>query len=447
MAVEASGPTFSVSGWSYRYGPRSAPVSRERRPVMEGLTAVPVPNRKRILASFAIAYVLLACGLSVTAALPELRRSVRMSDTVTSLHGSFFGWGLVVGGLFGSKAIRSLGRLNVLVGSSAALGVGAVLFGTAHSIAQSLSGGALIGLGAAAVVITVPGLVADVFGPERNAIFTQLNIAPGLGGLSFPLLLAIAPSLGLTWRVPTAALPAALLVIMAVFVGPLLRTRRSVRTFPAGRRTSDQTPTTSRDVMMLLRHRPVRHRFTLQVLAVAVEFSSGAWVVVFLREHGFSRASAPLGGAAWAIGLMSSRALTVRLIGWFGRRLEAACFLGGIIGVLMILYGPSSLRLLVVCVAAFSFGPLYTLGVERLFMNAEAAGIHDTAAVSALAAVASGLAITVGPFAVGVVADRAGLRSALLLVPLASMVGVITCLRRRGGEAGMSGQTPPAMLA
>ena len=260
---------------------------------------MPVPNRRRILASFGVAYVLLACGLSVNAALPELRRSIPMSDTVTSLHGSFFGWGLLIGGLFGSRAISRLGRLNVLVGASVALGVGAVLFGTAHVVAQSLVGGACIGLGGAALVITIPGLVADVFGPERNVIFTKLNIAPGLGGLSFPLLLALSPGAGVSWRIPTAALPVALLVVMGVFVGPLLRTRGAVRTFPAGRRGAESAPTTSRDVLVLLRHRAVRHRFALQVLTVAAEFSAGSWLVVFLRENGgFSRAMAPVGGAA-----------------------------------------------------------------------------------------------------------------------------------------------------
>ena len=414
---------------------------------MEESSAVPVPNRRRILATFSVAYVLLACGLSVNAALPELRRSIRMSDTVTSLHGSFFGWGLLVGGLFGSRAIGRVGRLNVLVGACTALGVGAVLFGTAHSIVQSLLGGACVGLGGAAVVITIPGLVADVFGPERNAIFTKLNITPGLGGMSFPLLLALAPGVGLSWRVPTAVLPASLFVVLGVIVGPLLRTTRSVRTFPAGRRGSGSSATTSRDVVALLRHRSVRHRFALQVLAVGVEFSAGSWLIVFLREDGgFSRAAAPLGGVAWAIGLMSARACTSWLIRRLGTALELCCLVGGIISVLTMIGVPSApVRLVAATAAAFCFGPLYTLGVERLFVNAEASGVVDTTAVSALAAVASGVAISVGPFAVGVLADQVGLKSALLLIPTVAAVGVFACLLRWGGEAGLSGQLHAAV--
>ena len=83
---------------------------------------------------------------------------------------------------------------------------------------------------------------------------------------------------------------------------------------------------------------------------------------------------------------------------------------------------------------------MYSLGVERLFVNAEQAGVVDTVAVSSLAAVASGVAITLGPFVVGVVADHTGLTSALLLVPGLGALALALCLVRWGNEAGRSGQ-------
>lgn len=113
----------------------------------------------------------------------------------------------------------------------------------------------------------------------------------------------------------------------------------------------------------------------------------------------------------------------------------------------MILVVPiAPLRLLVVALASFSFGPLYTLGVERLFVNAEASGSEDSTAVSSLAAVASGLAITIGPFVVGVVADLIGLRAGLLFGPAAAGVALVLCGLRWGGEAGLIGQVRPASV-
>ena len=398
-------------------------------------------DRRRTIGSLSLAYVLLACGLSVTAALPELRRTVGMSDTVTSLHGSFFGWGLLFGGLFGSRALVRFGRMNVLVVGVVAVGVGGVLFGTAHVVAQSLAGGAAIGLGGAAVVSAIPGLVADRFGSERNAIFTKLNVAPGIGGFTFPLLLAIAPVIGVSWRWPTSMLPGLLVVVFIVSVGPLLGA-------VASQVPSDRPGTRMRDVVGLLRLPGVRQRFVLQILHVAIEFSLGTWMVVFLREEGgFSKAAAPIGGAAWAIGMMASRSLVPRLTVWLGGRLEALCLLGGIVSALSILLVPvAPVRLLCVILASFSFGPLYVLGVERLFVNAEAAGVDDTTAVSSLAAVSSGLAITIGPFVVGVIADQIGLRAALLFGPVAAAVALVLCLVRWGGEAGRIGLADSAVV-
>ena len=409
-------------------------IHRTRLFRMEHLSVVPPVHRRQLLVLLSVSYALLACGLSVTVALPELRRSVPMSDTVTSLHGSFFGWALLLLGLFGSRMVVRFGNLRLLLSGTGAVGVGALLFGSAHVVTQSLSGGALIGLGGAAVVTAIPGLVADTFGDERNAIFTRLNVAPAFGGLSFPLLISAAPSLGTTWRVPTAALPALLLAVVVVLSVPELRRTRERGVVP---RT-----TSGRDVLVLLRLDGVRRRFALQVLEVGVEFSFASWLVVFLREQGgFSKAAAPIGGAAWAVGMMTSRALTPRLIGAFRNRLEASCLTGGIICALCVLAIPvPALRLLAVALTSFSFGPMYTLGVERMFVNAEQEGVVDTVAVSSLAAVASGVAITLGPFAVGVVADRIGLTSALLLVPGMAVVALALCVVRWGNEAGRSGQ-------
>jgi predicted MFS family arabinose efflux permease len=396
-----------------------------------------VADRRRMIGSLSLAYVLLACGLSVTAALPELRRTVPMSDTVTSLHGSFFGWGLLFGGLFGSRALIRFGRMNVLVLGVIGVGFGGVLFGTAQVVAQSLAGGAAIGLGGAAMVSAIPGLVADRFGAERNAIFTKLNVAPGIGGFSFPLLLALAPIVGLSWRWPTAMLPGALVLVFLISVVPLVG-RSSANREGGG--------ASMRTVVGLLRLHGVRQRFFLQILHVGIEFSLGTWIVIFLREEGgFSKAAAPIGGAAWAVGMMASRSLVPRLINRLGVHLEPACLIGGIISALTILLVPvAPIRLIVVSLASFSFGPLYTLGVERLFVNAEAAGCDDSTAVSSLAAIASGLAITIGPFVVGVVADLIGLRAGLLFGPAAAVVALVLCGVRWGGEAGLIGQSEPA---
>lgn len=404
---------------------------------------------RRVIVVISLAYALLACALSAQVALPEIRRTIPMTDIVTSLHGSFFGWALLVGGLFGSRLVGAFGRSRFLAMGVLGLGAGAVLFATGHVVAQTLAGAALSGASGAVIVITVPGLVADTFADRRSEVFTKLNTVPALAGLAFPLLVSGAPSVSLTWRWPTVVLPA-LLVTAIVATGHTLRNDSRSPRNPAH-------DTGARAVLSTLRIAPVRRRFLLQVLSVTIEFAFAVWVVTYLREVvGLSRDRAPLGAAAWALGMFGGRALVPRLIRSLGRFLEASGFTGVIAGTLLLMYGHwSGVRVVGVPMVSFSLAPMYTLGVERLFQRGEAAAAdtahipangsvtgtaNSTANLSALAAVASGLAITCGPLLVGAAGDVFGLRQAMWTIPIGAALGLLLCVVRWGDEAGRLGQ-------
>jgi MFS family permease len=386
--------------------------------------------RSHLLVALSLAYALLACGLSITAALPELRRVAPMSDTVTSLHGSFFGWGMVGGGFVGATVLRAVGRRRVLVGGVIGIASGSATFATARSPLQSLAGAAVIGICGAAVVLTTPALVADVYGEHRARVFNRINTAPAIAGLLFPLALTMATTGGVSWRVPVAVLPiiCALSIVVVVARGPLREAHRVA------------TPVSAVPIPLvpLLRNAPLRRRFGLQVLSVAMEFAMGVWVVTYLREEaGFSRSAAPLGAAAWALGMLASRAMVPMLVAALRRRLEACCYGGTAAAVLVLLAAPwPVVKLGAVAAVAFSVGPMYTLGVDRLFVR----GGSDSASISALASLASGVAVTVGPVVLGAAADRVGLSRAMLAVVVAAGIGMMLSARRWGGEAGMLGQ-------
>ncbi len=194
--------------------------------------------------------------------------------------------------------------------------------------------------------------------------------------------------------------------------------------------------------MHLLRAPAVRSRFILQVLAVALEFGFGSWVVVYLREEGgLSAGSAPIGAVAWGVGLLSVRVATGKLQTTFGQHLEAVSFaVFAAALVAMSLFSQPFAMLVCVVFAAAAVGHVYSLGVDRLYVTAERAGFHDHDSVSALAALASGVAIVTGPLIIGVLADTFDLRRAMLAPALGGALCTILALRRWGHEAGQLGR-------
>jgi MFS family permease len=190
-------------------------------------------DSRRVIVVMSLAYALLSCSLSAQVALPEIRRTIPMSDVVTSLHGSFFGWALLVGGLFFSKLSARVGRSRFLALGVVGLAGGAVLFATGHVVVQTLAGAAITGVSGAILVITVPGLIADAFGDRRSLVFTRLNAFPALAGLLFPLAVSAAPSVSLSWRWPTIVFPVALTLAMVGLSHSLHNDERAPRT-PTG---------------------------------------------------------------------------------------------------------------------------------------------------------------------------------------------------------------------
>ena len=75
-------------------------------------------------------------------------------------------------------------------------------------------------------------------------------------------------------------------------------------------------------------------------------------------------------------------------------------------------------------IVGFGGGPLYPLTVDAFY--AKAGHRLDSVGMGAYCALASGVAVTLGPLALGVVADSVGLRWALLVVPCLALLGAVT---------------------
>jgi predicted MFS family arabinose efflux permease len=398
---------------------------------------------KSIIISLALGYCVLSLGLNCIVAMPEVRREIPMSDTITSLHGSFFGWGLIGLSLGAATVSRLLSRTALFVCGIGMVVTGSVLFSFATNTVASLTGTLCFGFGSAAIVLVIPAAVSARFPKRRGVLLSQLNVAPSLAGMVIPLSFALSGRFGWSWRTPIRILvPMLLAVTVIALVSPV---RGRLFDDPVSEESDHEVAHVS--AWQLLRHSSVRRRWVIQVVQVGAEFAFGTWTAVYLREVGnVSAAFAPLGPMVWATGMAISRFASGYLVRRAGKRLEACCF-----GIVML--GSSSLllthslaaMLTAIAVTAFGFGPMYPLGVDRLFVNAHAVGVRDDHSISALAALSSGVAVTVGPVFVGVLSDRFALQQAMFFTPAIALSCFALALFRWRREAGALGSDLPAM--
>jgi predicted MFS family arabinose efflux permease len=376
-------------------------------------------------------YCVLSMGLNSLVALSEVRRSIRMSDTVTSLHSSFFGWALV-GLSLAHRSFAGISRSKVYIAAIGAVGFGALIFATAQTVWMSLFGAISFGIGAAGIVVLIPGLVASVFPESRGITLGKLNVAPTAAGLVLPAALAF----GLWWRLSISLFMAAITIIALITFLPVLR----VKAFD--HQTTDADEFSLLDLMKIA---PFRRRFLIQVVQISGEFAFGIWTVVFLREvGGLSAQLAPLAAVMWATGMSVSRLSTALFVRFFGRWLELAGFslVALASGSLLLLNHPAAM-LLSIALTAVGFGPMYSLGVDRMYIAAHAVGVHDDRSISAAAGLASGLGVVLGPLAVGVASDLFALRGAMGYTPAVGVVCTVLALVRWKGEVGRLGQSEP----
>ena len=363
----------------------------------------------RVTASSALAYCVLAAAISIGLVLGELRSQLHLNGTVTALHGSTFGLGMILAGAFGSRVVARFGRLRVFWTASTAVVAGVVLFCVGHIVAVTLLGATLSGFSAAAIVMVQPGLIADHHGPHRSAAFAAVNAYPPLCGVTIALVIGVALSRGVSWRVAFVTFT---LLLFALLVG-------------VGRKASIPRSTASNPepLRALFRTAAVRRAWRDLALAVMTEFPIGIWGTVYLKEVGHSSAAlAPVLASTFGLCLFGCRLLIPRLQSLFGSSLGDWSIAATGAGALVLWMVPSLPgKVAALAIIGFSAGPLYSTSVDRLYAVAPT---MDTNAIGSLAALASGVAVSSSPLALGVLADIVGLRRAILIVPVLAAIAL-----------------------
>ena len=365
----------------------------------------------RLTYSSALGYALLAGGQSIGFVLGELRHQFHLSGVTSALHGSVFGLTALTAGLCGVPVVDRLGRRTALVAAAIAITFGITMFCVGPVWPVTLAGAAVAGLGGALLAVVMPGLISDHHGEHRAAAFAAVNGAVGLTAVTFSLVVGGALALHWSWRPPYLILTALIVLILTAVAWPVA--------VPESNRHSNFT-------LAHLRDRDVFVPWLHLLNAIFPEMATAVWAATYLKEVG--HASGGLASAfagTFGVAMFSTRQVLPRVVRVFGSAAMSACFIILAIGSLLMVFGGGLLpRVAGLTIVGLGAGPLYPLDVDRLYVTAE----HkiDSVSLGAICILAGGVAVTLGPLALGVLADSIGLRRALLIVPASCVVGAIT---------------------
>lgn len=387
-------------------------------------TEAVVPTRfrwDRLTEASALACCLLVAGLSVGIVLPELRDQFQVNSVVIALHGSTFGIGLLVMGTVGVHLIDRIGRTRAFALSAMGMVGGVVLLCVGPVWPVTLFGTVLSGLGGALLNMLMPGVINDHHGEHRAIAFAAVNAVPAVAGVAFSLLVGAALGADMSWRVPY-------LGVTAVFTIAFVIVARPVRP-PAAVRSGSFS-------LVHMRRREVLVPMLFMVNGALAEFPIGIWAVTYLRDVGnASSGLAPIMAIPFAVAMFTSRIVLPRVLARFGQWSLPLGFVLAAVGATAMFTVP---RLAVItcglAVVGFGGGLLYPLTVDRFY--SQAGHVLDSVSLGAYAALASGVAITVGPLGLGVLAELVGLRWAIVVVPALGLLGAITQRPRPRPERG-----------
>ena len=139
--------------------------------------------------------------------------------------------------------------------------------------------------------------------------------------------------------------------------------------------------------------------------AIFPEMATAVWAATYLKEvgHASGGLAAAMAGA-FGVAMFASRQVVPQIVGFFGAATVSACFIIlGIGSLVMVFGGGLAPRVAGLTIVGLGAGPLYPLDVDRLYVAAE----HriDPVSLGAICMLAAGTAITLGPLALGVLAD------------------------------------------
>jgi MFS family permease len=363
-----------------------------------------------------VGYLLTALG----ATLAPLQRDLDVARTQVAFYPSLFAAGLLVIGVAGSAVVGRIGRVTYSRLSLLLMAIGALALCSGNR-PLTMTGAALLGLGAAAVVQLVPAALTETHGDAAAAALGEANAVSSAAAVAGPLCVGAAIGLGIGWRAGFLALPLAAAVALAPLTRRLDSAGHPAEGSSSAHRGQKRAPAETGDG-------PLLGAWFNLLLAISVEFCVVFWApeALIAWHHAGAGMAAALAGL-FVLGMAVVRAGSARVLaGRDPHRVTAVSALVAVAGFAVFWAGPDLLLAgLGLVVLGGGVALLYPVTVASVV----SAWPSRPDAAAGRAALASALAVGAAPLALAAVAEIIGLRPAYLLVPalLGLLVGRATC--------------------
>ncbi|HEY0671054.1 MAG TPA: MFS transporter [Longimicrobiales bacterium] len=342
---------------------------------------------------------------SLGAVLPEITERFGVSKAAAGSLFTLLSLGILVGSLvFGPWVDRAGYRIPLAAGIAVvAMGLELLAFGA--TIGALRAGVALIGFGGGIVNGGTNALVADISTENKAAALSLLGVFFGVGAVGMPFALGmltgtVSYTSLLAWLGALTVLP----LIATLLIG--LPAPKQPHSFPINQ------------VLGLVKDRPLLVFGAMLFLQSGMEITMGGWSATFAREDlALGARAALLFLSLYWLGMMSVRlALGSLLKRMAPANALLACIGIGLMGCLLLL---TSNSIAFAAVGIFLVGAGFAAGFPVVlgWIGERYAALSGTAiSIALIMALSGGMLL---PYLAGVLGGAAGLRSSLVIVPIA----------------------------
>jgi len=363
--------------------------------------------------------------MSIGPMVPIITERFGVSKGVGGLHGTAIALAAVSVGLVSHRLVRYLGRRPIMLIGTSLVTFGALLLAGGPSVTFTLIGAMVIAIGGNLIVNVAQPALSVHHGLHGPAVVTEANAVSALVGIFGPLAVGGGVALGWEWR------PASLITVILGIAAFLLISRLRTAGALDGRAGKNQPTSSKRGAISNVeisndRYTPAFWFFVIGVTAgVAIELSTSFWAADLIG----TQTGAGAGVATAALSALFGGMALARIIGgklalrYAPEKLMILAFgIAGVGWLIMWTATSTAIAFAALFLTGMGFGLHYPLGVALVMRASQ--GRPDAA--QAIAAITTGTAVGIAPFALGALADRVGSHQAFVIVPIVSVIGAVS---------------------